>query len=101
MLRKYNFVLLVVQANSSVFKGAKSSVSAPPAPTIPPAIQNLNVSKLVMSGSPIIRLAGISGAAAVILGAYGAHSKLITSTIYSLLVKALEIFFFFFSILHF
>ena len=33
----------------------------------------------VIQGSPFVRLAGISGAAAVSLGAYGAHSKCILS----------------------
>ena len=31
--------------------------------------------KFVIQGSPFVRLAGLSGASAVALGAYGAHSK--------------------------
>ena len=31
--------------------------------------------RFVIQGSPFVRLAGLSGAAAVALGAYGAHSK--------------------------
>lgn len=40
--------------------------------------------KLAASSGPFIRLAGINGAAAVILGAYGAHSKFL-STVYKTL----------------
>ena len=31
--------------------------------------------RFVVQGSPFVRLAGLSGASAVALGAYGAHSK--------------------------
>ena len=31
--------------------------------------------RFVLQGSPFVRLAGLSGAAAVALGAYGAHCK--------------------------
>ena len=33
--------------------------------------------RFVLQGSPFVRLAGLSGAAAVALGAYGAHCKFI------------------------
>ena len=34
-----------------------------------------NFERFVLQGSPFVRLAGLSGAAAVALGAYGAHCK--------------------------
>lgn len=36
-----------------------------------------NFDRFVLQGSPFVRLAGLSGAAAVALGAYGAHCKLL------------------------
>ena len=50
-----------------------ASVPAPPLP--PPPLQQLDQLQLagVMPGAGVTRLAGLSGAAAVALGAYGAH----------------------------
>jgi len=36
------------------------------------------MNKMVKVGHPLLRLAGLSGAAAVILGAYGAHGRLVS-----------------------
>lgn len=38
--------------------------------------QNINISQILGKNKNIFRLAGLFGASAVILGAYGAHGKL-------------------------
>ena len=41
-----------------------------------PSVENMpTFERFVLQGSPFVRLAGLSGAAAVALGAYGAHCK--------------------------
>ncbi|XP_021939155.1 transmembrane protein 256 homolog isoform X2 [Zootermopsis nevadensis] len=48
----------------------------PPLPPVPqpPPICTFPIWKHTYSGSPFVRLAGIFGASAVVLGAYGAHA---------------------------
>lgn len=71
-------MLIFIQAGYSGIGGVtKTAQSVVPAvPKLPAALENLQVGRLVYDGSPFIRIAGLSGAAAVILGAYGAHRKL-------------------------
>ncbi|EEB10905.1 Inner membrane protein ygdD, putative [Pediculus humanus corporis] len=60
----------VKNLGSAVVSLGNSSTAAT---KLPPAIVNLPVSRLVLSGNHFVQLAGLSGATAVILGAYGAH----------------------------
>lgn len=56
----------------------KAPNNQPVVAKLPPMLENLPVHRVVFSGNNFVRLAGLSGAAAVILGAYGAHSKILT-----------------------
>lgn len=49
----------------------------PPVIQLPSNLKNLEVSKLVHVGHPVLKLAALSGAMATVLGAYGAHGKLL------------------------
>ena len=42
----------------------------------PPAPPKFNPPGFIRQGHPLVRIAGLSGAAAVALGAYGAHGKI-------------------------
>ncbi|KAK6633231.1 hypothetical protein RUM44_003832 [Polyplax serrata] len=78
-----NYVLFSNPISSSVIGSLKGLATMPifKAPNnqpvvakLPPMLENLPVHRVVFSGNNFVRLAGLSGAAAVILGAYGAHS---------------------------
>jgi hypothetical protein len=73
----YEFVNYVVYDNP-VSKGVKSLVVPNTVPTIPPQTVTVITEtkplwKLASENGPFVRLAGLFGASAVALGAYGAH----------------------------
>ncbi|CAG9823661.1 unnamed protein product [Phaedon cochleariae] len=55
----------------SMVTGKKSSI--PPIPSVTVITEKTPLWKLATEGGPFIRIAGVMGASAVILGAYGAH----------------------------
>lgn len=58
----------------------------PSQPQIPEHLLKLSVQRIVYSGTPYIRLAGLSGVLAVMIGAYGAHCMYLN---YSVILKAI------------
>ena len=56
--------------------GSISSISPPPPATVERIVERAVLPAYFIQGRYILRIAGVSGALAVILGAYGAHSVL-------------------------